>query len=158
MLASPSSAFHLYHITAPALNIIAGPTAIFQEWPMMGGQKSRDLIIHDRPVFEKHGTRLQPFVCHGTLGITEKPSEESATRPREAAISLLLQPFETIRSNRMSGIILLWAHIKGPRQTQNNTLQNKRFSPVIPFFKHIWKKEKYIGHQNVYIIPFACNS
>lgn len=109
-------------------------------------------------VFEKHGTRLQSSVCHGTLGITEKPSEESATRPREAAISLLLQPFETIRSNRMSGIILLWAHIKGPRQTQNNTLQNKRLSPVSPFSKHICFKEKYIGHKNVYIILLACNS
>lgn len=76
---------------------------------MMGGQKSRDTIIHEWPVCLKNmaRARLQSSVCHGTLGIAEKPCEGLALRPWEAAINLLLQPFETIRSNRMSGIILL---------------------------------------------------
>lgn len=158
MLASLPSAFHLYHITAAALNIRSLSNRYF---PGMthDGWSEEQRCNHSRSarVFEKHGTRLQSSVCHGTLGITEKPSEKSAMRPREAAISLLLQPFETIRSNRMSGIILLWGFIKGPRQTQNNTLHNKGLFPVIPS-NHVCFKEKYIELENVYIILLACKS
>lgn len=159
MLASPSSAFHLYHVTAAARSIRSLSSRYF---PGMthDGWSEKPRYNHSRwaSVFEKHGTRLQSSVCHGTLGITEKPSEGSALRPWEAAISLLLQPFETIRSNRMSGIILLRGFLKGPRQMQNNTLQNKRSSPAIPFSQQICFKEKYIRHEKVYIVLLACNS